>query len=340
MKLGRIQHDPSALAEFYGDALAALGALCERTWHDRLCVVAEGKPARLWNDEGELHEVELRFVEAEANAPRDAAREVFPGCPLTFRVAEALVARPLALERATIRPENAPRQPPTAEVVARLWTNQYAGHSGWRLDQPFRPVWHSSLIALVRCEIQAIDQHWSAHRLALNLATGEADVTLADALELASVDPAAQPDWPAPDPAGWLPKLTRILEDELRPELAGIRTRQERYLKRELERIEHYYDAYEQELRGRRPKAGRESAQVRVTERLAAAAADRQRRREDQLERHEIRVIPHWDALMLIAEPAWLAKVSVVAAHERRQVEAVYVPRLRRWLRGEPGTTE
>ncbi len=332
MKLARIQHDPFALAEFYGDALGALGALCERTWHDRLCVVAEGRPARLWNDHGGLHEVELRFVATEVNAARDAACEVFPGCPLTFRIAEALMTQPLELERAAIQLPEARRLPPAADLAARLWTTQHPGHSGWRLEAPFQPVWHPSLIALVRCEIQATDQHWSAHRLALNLATGEADEALAETFELSSVDPKAQPEWPAPDPARWLPPLTRILEADLAPELTGIRSRQERYLQRELERINGYYDAYERELRGRRRSSGSESGQVRVTERLAAAAADRQRRQEDQLQRHEIRVVPHWDALLLLVEPAWAAQVSIVEVHERRQVRAVYLPRLRCWL--------
>jgi hypothetical protein len=331
--LARIQHDPSALADFYGEALGALGALCERTWHDRMCVVAEGKVAQLWNDQGALHEVELQFAATEASGARDAAREVFPGCPLTFRIAEGLMAQPLALERAAIRPQDARRQPPAADIAARLWHSQFAGNAGWRLEQPFQPAWHGSLVVLVRCEIQAIDQHWSAHRLVLNLATGEADEALAEALEIVSVDREAQPDWPAPDPAEWLPKLTRLLEAELALELAGIRGRQERYLRRELERIDDYYAAYEQELRGRRPKASGGSAQARLTERLAAAAADHQRRRDDQLQRYEIRVIPHWDAWLLVAEPAWLARVSVVEGHERREVQAVYVPRLRRWMR-------
>ena len=243
---------------------------------------------------------------------RDAAREVFPGCPLTFRIAEALMTQPLALERAAIQLPEARRLPPAADLAARLWTTQHAGHSGWRLEAPFQPAWHPSLIALVRCEIQAMDQHWSAHRLALNLATGEADDALAETFELSSVDPKAQPEWPAPDPASWLPQLTRILEAELAPELTGIRSRQERYLQRELERINGYYDAYERELRGRRRASGSESGQVRVTERLAAAAADRQRRQDDQLQRHEIRVVPHWDALLLLVEPAWAAQVSIV----------------------------
>jgi hypothetical protein len=46
-------------------------------------VVAEGRPATLWNPQGSLHEVELLFTPADTTSARDAAREVFPGCPLT-----------------------------------------------------------------------------------------------------------------------------------------------------------------------------------------------------------------------------------------------------------------
>ena len=90
MKLERLAYEPGALVDFYEAGLGALGALCERTWHDRLQVVAEGQPAKLWNPEGALHEIELHFVSADAASARNAAREVFPGCPLTFRLAEVL----------------------------------------------------------------------------------------------------------------------------------------------------------------------------------------------------------------------------------------------------------
>src|SRR5208337_3888442 len=99
MKLNRATHGPGQLLEFYEAGLSALGALCERTWHDRLEVVAEGEAARLWNPDGQLHEVELVFAVADATSARDAAREVFPGSPLTFGLAEALRPRPLALDR-------------------------------------------------------------------------------------------------------------------------------------------------------------------------------------------------------------------------------------------------
>ena len=63
--------EPAALARFYEEGFAALGALCERTWHDRLEIVAEGEPARLWNSDGALHEVELSFSAADVTTARD-----------------------------------------------------------------------------------------------------------------------------------------------------------------------------------------------------------------------------------------------------------------------------
>ena len=41
-----------------------------------------------------------------------------------------------------------------------------------------------SLIALARCDIQAIDQHWSLHRLALSLPGGERDLPPRDLRQL------------------------------------------------------------------------------------------------------------------------------------------------------------
>ena len=99
MRLDRLAYDPAALVDFYEQGFGSLGALCERTWHDRLDIVAEGRAAELWNPGGALHEIELHFASADASGARDSAREVFPGCPLTFRLAEALRPSPLPLER-------------------------------------------------------------------------------------------------------------------------------------------------------------------------------------------------------------------------------------------------
>lgn len=174
MKLERLQPDPGGLLEFYEHGLTSLGALCERTWHDRLEVVAEGASSRLWNGDGSLHEVELHFAPADATEAREAAREVFPGCPLTFRLAEALRVSPLLLERFVLPVAVGPRTPDPS-VVEKLWRAQFPETARWRMTAPFHAAFHFSLVALARCEIQAIDQHWSLHRLAVSLPDGELD---------------------------------------------------------------------------------------------------------------------------------------------------------------------
>ncbi len=335
MKLARLSHDPGALVEFFEESLTGLGAHCERTRHDRLHVLAEGRAARFWDERGRLQEVELHFVTADARGARDAAQEVFPGCPLTFRLAELLRPEPLSLERVILRPFDGVHEPPEASVAARLWHSQYPASSGWRLETPFQTHWHFSLLALARCEVQAIDQHWSIHRLAINLEDRQPDGALAGAWEFAEVE--AQPRtplaWPPVEPAAWQTSLHQALELDLTGPLSDVRARQERYLRRELERIEDYFDGYESELRDRLARSGSESVKTKIAQRLTATASERERRRQDQVERHEIRVIPHWDALLLAAEPAWRAVVSAEQEHQRRPVEAVFIPRLRRWLR-------
>ena len=76
MKVERAKHEPGELLEFYEQGLRALGALCERTWHDRLEIIAEGRAAALWNPQGTLLEVELHFAPTDAIAARDAARRI------------------------------------------------------------------------------------------------------------------------------------------------------------------------------------------------------------------------------------------------------------------------
>lgn len=128
MKLARLNHDPGELLEFYEAGLSSLGALCERTWHDRLEVVADGRAAELWNPQGLLHEAELRFADADAKAARDAAREVFPGCPLTFKLADALRPAPLPLERFLLDDGGIAR-PPDAAVAEK-----YGGRNSPKRD--------------------------------------------------------------------------------------------------------------------------------------------------------------------------------------------------------------
>ena len=333
MKLDRLPYDPAALVNFYEEGLTSLGALSERTWHDRLEIVAQGEPAKLWTPEGALHEVELVFAPADATSARDAAREVFPGCPLTFRLAEALRPAPLPLERVVLAGQG-PARPPDAAVAEKLWRAQFENPTRWCLAAPFKAAFHFSMVALVRCEIQAIDQHWSLRRLAFALPKGQADEVLAESLSLAQADPAPQDiSWPAPEPDRWMAFLRAALEADLAGDLAAIRARQENYLRRELDRIDEYFQSYERELTARAARSTSQTAKLKTADRLAAARAEHTRRRADQVARHEIRVQPQIDALLLTAEPAWSATIRTDAAHQTQTLEARFVPRARRWFK-------
>jgi hypothetical protein len=330
MKLARLPHEPAALIEFYQQSLEHLGAVCERTWHDRLQLVAEGAAAKLWNEDGALHEVELHFPPADDTGPRQAATEVFPGSPLTFRVAETLRPAPLPIERAILAAVAS--QPPAADIAEKRWRAQFPHTTRWRLDAPFRANHTFSLLALARCEIQAIDQHWSLHRIALTLPHGERDEGLAAKFDFAEIAPPPASDvaWPSFPFDSLREMLCAAVEIEMADELSGVRARQENYLRRELDRIDDYFHNYEAELAARETRAGSQ-AKLKAADRLAAARAEHARRRDDQVKRHEIRIIPHLDALLLLAEPAWQTRVVFHEHNQSRSAEAVFNPRSRQW---------
>jgi hypothetical protein len=342
MKLDRLPYSPGILMDFYEEGLAALGAVCERPWHDRLEVLAEGQVAKLWNPDGTLQSAELQFVSPEATGARDAGREVFPGCPLTFGLSEALRPEPLALERVELAGDETRLHPPDPAALERLWRGQFPDTIRWRLDAPLTPDRHFSLVALARCEIQAIDQQWTLRRVAVSLPDGERDEDLARHIGFARAvsRTSGSPDWPAPDPAKWAVMLHRALEQELSGELAVIRQRQAARLGREMERIDDYFERYERELTAR---AMRSRADSKADDRLAAAKAEHARHRADQVARHEIVVVPHIDALMLVAEPAWRATLQLARAHQQPSgIAAHFVARARRWtpLVPVPGATK
>ncbi|MEO6183942.1 MAG: hypothetical protein ABIP71_12730 [Verrucomicrobiota bacterium] len=334
MKLARLPHNPTDLLDFFSEGLEAMGAVCERTWYDRLQIVAESDAAKLWNENGALFETEIHFPPADDVAPRQAATEVFPGCPLTFRLAEKLRPTPLPLQRACLNfPESS--KPPSPEVAEKLWHAQMPQAGRWKQETPFVAGWHFSLLTLAHCEIQAIDQHWSLHRIAVSLPDGRRDEPLADALHFAPLN-AHPPDeiaWPTADPFVWQQLLQSVLPEELALDLERIQQRQQNYLRRELERVDRYFENYERELTERaRSRSAVAQNKIKTDERLAAARAEHERRRNDQVQRHEIRVIPHFDALLLLAEPAWATKISIANKGESQTHPARFVPRARQWI--------
>lgn len=333
MKLNRPEYDPGTLLDFYLGALHHTGAVCERSWFDRLQVLAEGRSAQIWNNDGSMVEMELRFPPLDSTDARDAERDVFPGSPLTFRLVELLRPRPLVLERVVLKSEEAARAPSLA-VAEKLWHAQWPGSSRWRLETAFVPSWHFSLLMLVRCEIQAIDQHWSLHRMAWSLADGTADPDLEESFMFASADPAAAcgvEAWPEVTPNNAVSLLSARISEEIGPDLEMIRLRQERYLQREVGRVDAYFENYERELAERVRRTHTEATRLKADERLAAARAEHARRRADQVQRHEIRVIPHVDAMLFVAEPAWRATVGVAERSEFKARPMNFVPRARRW---------
>ena len=171
--------------------------------------------------------------------------------------------------------------------------------------------------------------------MAITFESGERDELLAGSFDFAQSDPAPAnpPKWPVFDPVRWQPHLRAALEQELAESLAAIRARQEQYLRRELERIDRYFSAYEQELGQRKERSRAKDGKVKTEQRLAAARIEHERRRQDQVQRHEIRVLPHTDALLLVAEPAWEGKVSFLDHHHPASETAQFVPRTRRWVR-------
>jgi hypothetical protein len=336
MKLARLPYAPGILLDYYEDALGALGALCERPWHDRLQVVAGGAAAALWNAGGTLHSSELRFAPADCASGGVGGFDVFPGCPLTFRVAEALCPVPPVLDRAVLAADS-DRPPPEASVAERLWRNQFEDTTRWQIESAFMPAFHFSLVAVTRSEIQAIDQHWSLHRIALSLPDGARDESLSREIGFARLNPRPPADipWPANDVAAWSRQLAGALEEELAEEIAAVRSRQESSLARELNRIDDYFDSYARELGQRTHAHASEGAKARMAQRLDAARAEQGRHRADQTARHEIRVKPHFDGLLLVAEPAWRVNLKFERARRHQSASATFVPRSRKWV--QPG---
>ena len=244
MKLPKIPPRAEYLIAFFEEGLPDLGAVCERSWHDRLEVLAEGEAARLWRNDGGLFSGELHFRDGSLPEAGKAETEVFPGCPLTFQLVEALWAHHIAHSRACLS-TGSTIKPPAQDVAQKLWQAQIGPCADWRAT-PFLPAWIFSLVIALRCEIQATDQSWSCHRLAFTLPSGERDGALEFALEqLSPVEPLAEePHWPAVDFSAVPDWIGRALLSDLAPELSKIKERQQNFLRRELSRIDEYFGNY------------------------------------------------------------------------------------------------
>jgi hypothetical protein len=332
MKFSKVPPRAEYLINFFEEGLSSLGAVCERSWHDRLEVLAEGDAARLWRNEGDFFSGELHFSNGGLPETGDPETEVFPGCPLTFQLVEAIWAHNVIRSLACLSTGSI-LKPPAQDVAQKLWTAQFGPCADWRLTTPFRLAWSFSLVIALRCEIQAIDQSWSCHRLAFTLPDGERDASLESILEqLSPVETRPEgSDWPAEDDFAVSDWIGQALLSDLAPELSRIKERQQNFLRRELSRIDSYFENYSRELHSRMARQRKEDAIKRYADRLEATRIEHHRRRTDQIERHTIHLLPHVDAVLAVAEPALVATVSCRAGRAERSTRAMFVPRTRRW---------
>lgn len=327
----RLPPDAQLLRDFYESALVRLGAVAERPWHDRLSVLAEGCAARVWSEEKDFLEAEILFPPPESTAQRDAAREVFPGCPLTFQLVEAVLREVPARFRQVIGDPDA--RVPGRPVVEKLLRQQLGLGPLTRVSiGEFRPVWHFSIVAGMRAEVVAIDQTWHAVRLAFSLESGEPDPHLEKELEFLPRPQTAalggSPEWPEIDETRLRDRVRANLLHDLTAPLEAIRKRQEQHLQRELIRIADYFAGYRAELGTRLKRQRTDESRQRYQDRIDASDTEEKRRRDDQVQRHEIRLIPHVDALLLTGERAWRAKVTL----PDREAQATYLTRARQWF--------
>ena len=169
--------------------------------------------------------------------------------------------------------------------------------------------------------------------MAFTLPAGERDASLELMLEQLSpvAATAEEPDWPTPDVSAIPDWIGRSLLSELAPELSKIKERQQTFLRRELSRIDSYFENYARELHSRMGRQRKEDAIKRYADRLEATRVEHERRRTDQIERHTIHLLPLVDATLMVAEPALVATVGYRAGRAERSVRAIFVPRTRRW---------
>ena len=226
------------------------------------------------------------------------------------------------------------RARPMARWPEKLWRAQFPDTRRWQLAAPFEPDFHFTLLALARCEIQAIDQHWSLHRMAVSLPDGELDDHFAREIgfQPAGSPATAEIAWPSPDPASWGRLLLRALEHELADELAQIRARQDNSLRRELERIDGYFENYERELNSRAKRSANEKSKFKTADRLAAAKTEHARRRPTNWRDTKSACIRiwlrccWWPKLPGARECMWNPRATA------QTVSARFVPRSRRWI--------
>lgn len=113
------------------------------------------------------------------------------------------------------------------------------------------------------------------------------------------------PAAPVPELSGIKSAIETTLRSRMAPDIDSMRQTQEKFLGRELRRLEDYYGALEAELSGRERRLLTQAQAARLAERRRALGLDRAKKTRDSVEKHRLRVELRAVALLLVHQP-WL----------------------------------
>ena len=145
--------------------------------------------------------------------------------------------------------------------------------------------------------------------VAINLTTGTAYDALVTEWPRLFFDEAPGygelPNTEVPRLAALKAAIEAALRLRMAPDIDAARQTQEKFLNRELRRLEDYYGALEAELAERERRPLSEGQTARLAERGRALALDRAKKTRDAVEKHRLRIEAKAAALLLIHQP-WL----------------------------------
>ncbi len=279
-------------------------------------------------DEPDVRTLDILVPEALRERLRDhqylrldlAAQALTVGSPVVEAVAEAL-GRGGCAARAYLNPIYL-----QGGDLEKKWKRTFhltAGRStllGQALEETTHAVFH------FRAGYLTDEREERLYVVAVNLSTRTSYDALVDEWPRLSLDEAraygelSAP--PAPGLDGLKPTIEKALRLRMAPDIERLRQGQEKFLTRELRRLDDYYRALETELRERERRPSSEGQATRLAERRRAIRLDRAKKTRDAVEKHRLRIETEAFALLLIHQP-WL-RVTMRLESRRETVDRTF----------------
>jgi len=298
MKIERLIHAPGTWRDFFEEALTSLAR----------CASARGTTAwKSWPKatapavESGRHASRNRTVVSGArnhHGAREAGKQVFPGCPLTFAWRKALRPAPLALEASRVGGRHG-RPPARNRRGGKLWRAAVTRNQSLATRIAVRP---GAALLAARPDALRNPGHrtsiGSLRRVAVSVPKRRAGYSLAhpSTLRKFADNTDAFPGRSDPSAGG---NSSRCAEKALAPTSPRCAIARRKHCGANWTCVDDYFRSITKwKLAARARAAGVKLRSLKAAERLAAAKAEHARRRSDQVARHEIRVHAHLDALL------------------------------------------